>query len=546
MTAAALGACVNVFTVSENFGFLTNTLIFSEPKSLSAGDPAAYAVNLLILAAAGFLVLFLILRGKRTLLFSLQTVALVSLLGLGILNLARIQGGFTALRDRQAGEGGGIGETCYRLSKSGKNVMLFMLDAAVSGYVPYIFEEKPQLARTFKDFTWFPNCVSYANYTLVGAPVLYGGYEYTPEAINSRDDVPLLEKHKEAYLLLPLLFSRAGYDVTVTDPPFDNYQVSNLSVFSEYPEIHAENTAGKYTSFWLNQHPGVMGISITNLLKTKLIRFSFFKMSPLFFRFFIYDDGNWMGVENLRGGLTAETISDYAFLDLLPRLTSFTEEGDTYTAVYGHLPHGGALLQMPDYTLPEAADTGEPAASGSGGVFANGVFANGAFADGIFAEDGHYHVNAASFLLMEKFIEFLKTEGVYDNTRIILVADHGRGSGKYKENITLPDGSPLQYYNPLLMFKDFNSTGARMAVDDSFMTNGDAALFALKDIVANPVNPFTNRELKADKAGGAAITTIEVLSSYRHSKYRYNIRGDQWMRVHSNIFDPANWEMPGK
>ncbi|MDR1143107.1 MAG: YidC/Oxa1 family membrane protein insertase, partial [Spirochaetaceae bacterium] len=305
--AMALGACVNVFTVSENFGFLTNTLIFSEPKSLSAGDPAAYALNLLILAAAGFLVLFLVLRGKKTLLFSLQAVVLVSLLGLGILNTARIQGGFTALRDRQAGGGGAEGgETCYRLSKSGKNVMLFMLDAAVSGYVPYIFEEKPQLAGTFKDFTWFPNCVSFANHTLVGAPPIYGGYEYTPEAVNSRSGVPLAETHREAYLLLPLLFLRAGYEVTVTDPPFDNYRMSNLSIFSEYPEIHAENTAGKYTSLWLNRHPGVTGINITNLLRANLIRFSFFKTAPLFLRYFIYNDGNWLGTENLRGRISVK------------------------------------------------------------------------------------------------------------------------------------------------------------------------------------------------------------------------------------------------
>jgi YidC/Oxa1 family membrane protein insertase len=533
----ALGACVNVFTVSENFGFLTNTLIFSEPKSLSAGNPAAYAVNLLLLTAAGLLVLYLVLGGKGVLFFSLQAVVLASLLGFGILNLTRIQSEFTALRNHRTAGGGEIGETCYRLSKSGKNVVFFMLDAAVSGYVPYIFEEKPQLAGTFKDFIWFPNCVSFANHTLAGAPPLYGGYEYTPEAVNSRGGVPLVEKHREAYLLLPLLFSKAGYAVTVTDPPFDNYGMSNLSIFSEYPEIHAENTAGKYTSLWLNQHPGIAGINITNLLKSNLIRFSFFKTAPLFLRYFVYNDGNWLGTENLRGrisvknGITNTTINDYAFLDLLPRLTSLAAEGDTFTAVYAHLPHDPALLRPPDYTPPDAADRdqGSPAA-----------------ANGAFVEDSRYHVNMASFLLLEKFIAFLKKEGVYDNTRIILVADHGRGSGNYQENITLPDGSPLQFYNPLLMFKDFYSAGGGMEVDNSFMTNGDAVFFALKDIVIDPVNPFTNKELRPDKAGGAAVATIGALSSYRHGKYRYNIRKDQWMHVHSNIFDPKNWEIPDK
>jgi YidC/Oxa1 family membrane protein insertase len=539
MAALSLGACANVFLVSENFGFLTNTLIFSEPKSLSAGNPAAYALNLAVLAAAAGTAAFLILRGKKTLFLSLQAVVLLSLLGFGGLNLLRIRGEFTALHGRRLSGGGGTaGENCYRLSRRGKNVMLFMLDAAVSGYVPYIFGEKPELARTFKDFTWFPNCVSFADHTLVGAPPVYGGYEYTPEAVNLRDDVPLIEKHREAYLLLPRLFLDAGYSVTVTDPPFDNYKMSNLSVFSEYPEIHAENVNGKYTSLWLNDHPDITGMNIGDLLRANLIRFSFFKTVPLFLRYFVYNDGNWLGTENLRGrrssknGLTNAIINDYAFLDLLPRLTSAGGEGDTYTAIYARLPHDAALLRLPDYVPSAAANNGEdrPAAR---------------FATAKFADDGRYHVNMASLLLMGKFIEFLKREGVYDNTRIILAADHGRGSGDYEKNIALPGGSTLQSYNPLLMFKDFgpgNGSG-EMAVDNSFMTNADAVFFALKDIIADPVNPFTNKKLTAGKAAGVKIATIGALSSYRHSRYRYTIRRGQWMGVRSDIFDPANWEM---
>ncbi|MDR0643261.1 MAG: YidC/Oxa1 family membrane protein insertase [Treponema sp.] len=532
----SLGACVNVFLVSENFGFLTNTLIFSEPKSLSAGNPGAYAVNLAVLALVTAAAVYLILRGKRTALFSLQAIALLSLLGFGILNLAKIHGEFTALRDRRVEDAPEItGESPYRLSRQGKNVMLFMLDAAVSGYVPYIFEEKPELERSFKDFTWFPNCVSFANHTLAGAPPFYGGYEYTPEAINLRGSVPLAEKHKEAYLLLPRLFLDAGYTVTVTDPPFDNYTMSNLSVFSEYPEIRAENVSGKYTSLWLNDHPDIMGMNIGNLLKANLIRFSFFKTVPLFLRYFVYNDGNWMGTENLRGsrssknGLTYAIINDYALLDLLPRLTSVGGGGDTYTAVYGHLPHDTALFQLPDYVPSSTVNNRED------GPGVNNKFAN----------DGRYHVNMASFLLMGKFIEFLKAEGIYENTRIILAADHGRGAGGYEKDIPLPDGSTLQSYNPLLMFKDFGPEDGgpgKMAVDDSFMTNADTVFFALKDIIADPVNPFTNKKLEAGKAEGVKITTIGALSSYRHSKYRYQIRKGQWMGVHSNIFDPANWK----
>ncbi|MDR2745968.1 MAG: YidC/Oxa1 family membrane protein insertase [Treponema sp.] len=539
MAVLSLGACLNVFLVSENFGFLTNTLIFSEPKSLPAGDMGAYALNLAILAAAAAAAACLVLSGKKAVFFPLQAIVLISLLGFGMLNLVKIRGEFTALRERRGDSAGElIGESRYRLSRRGKNVMLFMLDAAISGFVPYIFEEKPDLGRTFKDFTWFPNCVSFAQYTLVGVPPLYGGYEYTPEAVNLRDSVPLAEKQKEAFLLLPRLFSDAGYSVTVTDPPYDNFSMSNLDVFSEYPEIHAENIAGKYTSLWFKEHPDIAGMNIGDLLKTNLIRFSLFKTVPLFLRSVVYNDGKWLSTENLRGskspknGLTSTIINDYAFLDLLPRLTSVDEgEGGTYTSVYVHLPHDTAFFQLPDYVLSDTVDNGE--AGGQGRL----------------VNDSRYHVNMASFLLMEKFIEFLKKEGVYDNTRIIMAADHGRGSSGYEKNIPLPDGSTLQSYNPLLMFKDFgpeNGGAEKMAVDNTFMTNADTVFFALKDLITDPVNPFTNKRLTTDKAEGAKIAAIGFLSSYRHGQYRYTIRKGQWMSVHTDIFDPANWKILDK
>ena len=42
------------------------------------------------------------------------------------------------------------------LSKDGKNVIVFMMDRALSEYVPYIFKEKPEIAEQFKDFVYYP------------------------------------------------------------------------------------------------------------------------------------------------------------------------------------------------------------------------------------------------------------------------------------------------------------------------------------------------------------------------------------------------------
>jgi arylsulfatase A-like enzyme len=160
-----------------------------------------------------------------------------------------------------------------------------------------------------------------------------------------------------------------------------------------------------------------------------------------------------------------------------------------------------------------------------------------------FFDEEHYHVNMAVFLLLGKWFSFLKENGVYDNTRIIIVADHGAGNVlmNYPQNIRLPNGSNLCSFNPLLMVKDFNALGDFKA-DDSFMTNADAPLMALEKIIENPVNPFTGLPLQSDKANGINIATISPLNSHDHSKYQYRISSNQWLHVRDNIFNPENWK----
>ena len=71
-----------------------------------------------------------------------------------------------------------------------------MLDRAISQFLPYIMEEKPELQQQFDGFTHYANSLAYGGYTNFAAPALYGGYEYTPVNLNLRDDEYLEDKHK--------------------------------------------------------------------------------------------------------------------------------------------------------------------------------------------------------------------------------------------------------------------------------------------------------------------------------------------------------------
>jgi hypothetical protein len=419
----------------------------------------------------------------------------------------------------------------FNFSQRGKNVVIIMLDKAIAGYVPYIFEEKPELLSIFSSFVWYPNCVSFGGHTYVGAPPVYGGYEYAPMEINKRTAESVEEKYKEAFLLLPYIFSELDYSITITDPPFESNKYSNLSIFNDIPDITAENIVGKYTSQWLQEHPGVVNLNISEHLKNNLIRFSFFKISPFLFRLFIYDNGEWLRTQNIdsmnkiNGMLTFNNIDDYALLDYLPRITSIQPDGkETFISIYGHLTHNPPYLQLPDY-IPQTVitDTGS----------------------GPFAHEQEYHATMAAFLLLGKWFNFLKENGVYDNTRIIIVSDHGAHlNSKYPDNFLLPNGKSLQSYHTLLLSKNFDAGNKNheLEINNSFMTNADVPFLALENIINNPVNPFTNVALKQDKKNGITLTTIETLISNRHYQNTLRINKNEWLHVRDNIFNRENWE----
>jgi len=515
-------ALINTFLVFDNFGFLTNLLIFSQPKSTPLNTAPAI-INIILLS---IILVFTIFSYKRLLFKSLQIIAIFTLLVLGTVYIYKIKSAYNTIAEIKQTESSYSDEIepFFTLSKEGKNVMLIMLDMAMPGYIPEIFNEKPEISQAFSGFTWYPNCISFAGHTFIGAPPIYGGYEYSPFEINKRNTTPLMEKHREAYLLLPILFMDSSWSVTLNDPPIDNYFNSNLAWFGEYANIKADNITRKLTSAWMNSHPEVSSFNISNRLNTFLIRFSFFKMSPLVFRNFIYDHSHWLSTKApATGVLSLRDIIDYAFLDYLPKLTSITtEERNNYMEIYSHLTHDTVFLQAPDY-VPSSNVTNK--------------------GNGKFSKEYIYHVNMASFLLLAKYFKHLDENGVYDNTRIIIVSDHGTSEpSNYEGNIMLPNGQHLQSYHTILMFKDFyerNDSGINMVND--LMSNADAALFAVNGIIDNKVNPFTQQSLIAQKKNGLTITTSSGRGGRQHGKNNYRINSNQWLHVQDSIFLESNW-----
>ena len=152
-----------------------------------------------------------------------------------------------------------------------------------------------------------------------------------------------------------------------------------------------------------------------------------------------------------------------------------------------------------------------------------------------------------------EWFDFLKKNGVYDNTRIIVASDHG-GNG-YEDCMETDMDLDARvkgeaywgrgHYHPLLLFKDFYASGP-MTKSMDFMTNADAASLLLKGLVEKPVNPFTKKEIPLDtrplKKDGVVITTSDKHQPpYHKDPYIFDINDGEWWLVKDNIFTSSSW-----
>lgn len=395
-----------------------------------------------------------------------------------------------------------------------------MLDMATGFFIPHIFGENPELNDAFSGFVFYPNTVSFAPHTNHGAPPIFGGYDSTPQAFNSRKDITVRQKHNEALLMMPRIFSDAGYSVTVTDLPYVNYvHSSDMSFFDSLPNTKGYITDSVYTSLWLKEHDFLLP-SVSDTLKRNIFWYALMRASPFVLRRAIYLNGNWCSPNP--DSFLIGTLNGYSVLDYLPRLTDFDAKTENTSVIFtNNTTHEATFFQTPDYRpVPFVTNFGS-------GPFKNSL---------------KYHVNAASIKRLAEWFDFLRENNVYNNTRIIIVSDHGP-----QENLPKETGLPFGIYdvNALLLVKDFGASGP-MSTDDSFMSNADVPSLAMDGLLEDLRNPYTGNPINMDAKEEPLYIFISAPLGESHFVYGdetqvpLNPKKDYYVR--DNIFDPANWE----
>ena len=523
---------VNYMFFSRNFGNLSADLVFESAVGFGRKAMVRNALVMLLLAV----VLWLIWKARRSLVRNLYVILIVVISALSVYSMTDMNRVIAKIPGlKAASEEGGTGayEPVFRLSRTGRNVIVLMMDRMISAYVPYIMNEKPELKEKFAGFTWYPNTLSFGVCTNYGSPALFGGYEYTPLMMNRRSGESLGSKQNELLKMMPVLFDNNGFEVTVCDPPYAGYQsVPDLSIYSDYPDIQAYNLT--HTGTYSHELQDRFGDYYEKVQKRNFIFYSLFRMVPTAFQKAVYDNGRYLS-SSRNANVNQKFIHEYGALCHLSDMTGVTDEAqDTFLMMTNKTTHEKTSLQMPDY---------EPALTVNNKPYMDPSLWT---VDGVTMkmktkrQKKHYCVNMAAMLKLGDWFDYMREMGVYDNTRIIIVADHGALNMKQFDHMkfSLVD---VTAFNPMLMVKDFGAD--EFTTDRSFMTNGDTPSLAVQGVIENPVNPFTGNAINMDaKAAGPQVVTTS--RNWRlpdnHGNVFDTADGD-WLSVHDDIFTEENW-----
>lgn len=517
---------INAFCFQGDYGNISADLVFTEHKEIKPDLISALVNNFVILFSI-CLVLFLIWKNKFFLLQAASNILLIAFIASAAVNAAGIHKDF--LKTRKPDLQTDSIEPVLKLSTTEKNVVVVMLDKAPGYFLPLTFEKCPELYEEFTGFTFYPNTVSFGSWTIQGAPGLYGGYEYTPWEMNHRREISMKEKHNQALSLVPEIFADNGFSSFLVDPPYPNYDERPVFSFLEGKKnITPLELTGRYSDLWYQSNSYEKKPIKSSRIKRNLMWFSFFKIAPLQLRSAVHYKDWWTNTVNIVES-TSDFIDRLSVLDFLPELTEFTEGNGSLIFMDNESTHNPGFVSAEDArpidkNFSELLDEKHP-----------------------FGADPGFHAMTASFKRLGEWISCMKENNAYDNTKIIIVSDHGsyqlmpEFSSEFKTE-KLP--RTIEWFNPVLMVKDFGANG-KLRTDSSFMTEADVPALAFSETIKNPVNPYTGKEIrllsKAEKEDMAKISFSKANKVLSTENNGFIISDREWFSVKDNIFDINNW-----
>lgn len=430
-------ALVFAFVQQPDAGMLDNFVFFT-PQALAPGA-GSLALDLFLTGAVIMFSLWLAVRHPNALRNVLGVLLLTSVLSIGasLWSLDK--------RIDQTLAVAAPDTTLFRYSRTEPNVLLIFLDGAMSGYIPAILEDEPQLKTQLLGFSWYPNVISSGNRTINGLPSVFGGPDYTVGAINARQDGSLKEKVSDAYRLYVENFHAQGYDVQYSDPFwFGLVRSGDCDLFNQqYAKTgkgRCIHSIGQGVQERKRKVTSEQSSDFFQGLTKQYLAITLFRIAPHSLKNAIYDGGQWLSMSFAWKKRLDKYLNNFFSLHALPQVSSLDSDRPTFNFITNETPRAPFLLD--DDCLPTDARDGKVSRVAP------------RFKD---AETQKiFETHRCVLLGVGEFVSWMREQGVLDNTYIVLASDHG-----WVSDNPLLDGIPGQrkyaMYQAFLMVKPFNA-----------------------------------------------------------------------------------------
>jgi hypothetical protein len=378
--------------------------------------------EMVAVTAASALTALAIAKARR-----LATVALLTLnVGLGGLTTASV------LRSRPARDVPSVapGSGILRFS-SRENVLVVLLDGLESDVVDGIFRSEPPIKDAFDGFRFYPDTAGVAPTTFLSLPAIHSGTVYAPPAVPG-------EYFSDAIVRRSFMnrFAKAGYDTTLINP-----------VEGVCPAHVAACTAAAS----LLRAPW----SELKRESLQLLDLSLFRVSPALLKRRIYNEGHWLTSGRMDAPPEIEQVMDGNRLlaEVSERLT-VADGAPTLKFLHSLSTHSPYVLSDDCHTYASAS------------------------------LDHLVPQSRCALLAVASLLERLKAKGVYDNSVILVLADHGVDPGIYGSDARDERSSRWALLagaaNPVFLLKPRGSRGLlRIERDAVYLPDVGAMLCAL-------------------------------------------------------------------
>lgn len=390
-----------------------------------------------------------------------------------------IAAGVSVFRDG-AGEAGGpdaatqLSEQPLRFSKTQPNVLIIFLDRFMGSYVESILESDPSLADRLEGFTWYARSVSAGENSIAGVHPMLGGYDYTPVEMNARHK-PLRDLSVEAFSILPYNFSHKGYRVNFVSPRGLGFTMAGDCRFLQMDGVNCTHIPVSVVKRKAEQ----MQFPLNDLSKSSyadlLVLLGSMRVAPYTVKEVLMRRGPWRPFLDHSSGTTFTQWAELQAFDDLSRTDATEPNLNFISNILPHEPYYMGENCMPLRTAFEVPPE-EVRRRGHMSLFSL----------------QHAIAARCTLLAVADYLDFLKSAGVYRNTKIAIVSDHGI-VGPVEDHTKRAvaggtQGNVFVRLRPLVLVKEVGATGP-VQVSDAFTPNAEVPRMVCTEI-GGCINPY--------------------------------------------------------